>query len=164
MNDGRRVAQRGLYFEELEEGVVYEHAPRRTLTEADNVLFTTLTMNTQPLHLDHEFASQTRYGGPIVNGFLTLGLMVGMTVNDISRGTTLGNLGMSDVRFPAPVMPGDTLRSVTEIESVRQSKSIPGAGVVGLQHSAVNQRGELVCLCRRAALISKDPDGRPSNM
>ena len=112
----------GLYFEEFTEGQVFEHAVTRTVTEMDNVLFTTLTMNPQPLHLDAEFARTTEFGRPLVNSIFTLGLVIGMTVGDTTLGTTVANLGMSDVRFPKPVFHGDTVRARTTVISTRRSK------------------------------------------
>ena len=113
----------GLYFEELTVGRAFDHAWTRTVTEMDNVLFSSLTMNVQPLHLDEEFASKTEFGQRIVNSLFTLGLMIGITVNDTTLGTTVANLGMSDVRFPKPVFHGDTLRARTKVVSTRASKS-----------------------------------------
>src|SRR6187551_2581679 len=120
----------GLYFEEFSEGQVFDHAMTRTVTEMDNVLFTTLTMNPQPLHLDAEFAKTTEFGRPLVNSIFTLGLMIGITVAETTLGTTIGNLGMTEVAFPKPVFHGDTLRAHTKIISKRASKSRPGQGLV----------------------------------
>ena len=145
----------GLYFEEFSAGQVFEHALTRTVTEMDNVLFTTLTMNPQPLHLDAEFAAGTEFGQRLVNSLFTLGLLIGLSVDDTTLGTTIANLGMSDVRFPKPVFHGDTLRAVTEVLSVRASKSRPVAGLVEFEHRAINQRGETVALCKRTALMKR---------
>ena len=134
----------GLYFEEFSIGQVFDHAWTRTVTEMDNVLFSSLTMNVQPLHLDEEFASGTEFGQRIVNSLFTLGLMIGITVNDTTLGTTVANLGMTDVRFPKPVFHGDTLRVRTQVVSVRESRSRPDAGIVEFSHAAINQRGETV--------------------
>src|SRR5215472_13193464 len=131
----------GLYFEEFDEGQVFDHAMGRTVTEMDNVLFSSLTMNVQPLHLDEEFAKGTEFGQRIVNSLFTLGLMIGITVNDTTLGTTIANLGMTDVRFPKPVFHGDTLKMKTKVISVRESKSRPDAGIVEFLHTAFNQRG-----------------------
>src|SRR3569832_798722 len=147
----------GLYFEEFSEGQVFEHALTRTVTETDNVLFTTMTMNPQPLHLDAEFAKTTEFGRPLVNSIFTLGLVIGMTVGDTTLGTTIANLGMSDVRFPKPVFHGDTLRARTKVVSVRDSKSRPEAGLVELEHTALNQRDEVVAVCTRTALMKRRP-------
>jgi acyl dehydratase len=147
----------GLYFEEFEEGRVFEHALTRTVTEMDNVLFTTLTMNPQPLHLDAEFAKTTEFGRPLVNSIFTLGLVIGISVGDTTVGTTVANLGMSDVRFPKPVFHGDTIRATTTVIATRRSKSRADAGIVEFEHQGLNQRGETVAICRRAALMKTRP-------
>ena len=147
----------GLYFEEFTVGQVFEHPWTRTVTEMDNVLYSSLTMNVQPLHLDEEFAKQTEFGQRIVNSLFTLGLMIGITVNDTTLGTTIANLGMTDVRFPKPVFHGDTLHVKSKVSSVRESKSRPDAGIVEFQHTALNQRGEVVAECTRQALMKKKP-------
>jgi acyl dehydratase len=143
----------GLYFEEFFEGQVFEHVLSRTVTEMDNVLFTTLTMNPQPLHLDAEFAKTTEFGRPLVNSIFTLGLVIGISVGDTTLGTTVANLGMTDVRFPKPVFHGDTIRSRTTVVSLRKSKSRGDAGIVEFEHVGLNQTGETVAVCRRAALM-----------
>jgi acyl dehydratase len=147
----------GLYFEELTVGRVFDHVWTRTVTEMDNVLFSSLTMNVQPLHLDEEFASKTEFGQRIVNSLFTLGLMIGITVNDTTLGTTVGNLGMTEVKFPKPVFHGDTLSVQTKVLSARESKSRPDAGIVEFSHTAFNQRGEIVAQCTRQALMLKRP-------
>ena len=147
----------GLYFEEFFEGQVFEHDITRTVTEMDNVLFTALTHNPQPLHLDEEFAKKTEFGQRLVNSLFTLGLMIGVSVGDTTLGTTIGNLGMSDVKFPKPVFAGDTLRARTKVVSVRESKSRPDAGLVEFEHTALKQTGEVVCTCRRMAFMRKKP-------
>jgi acyl dehydratase len=147
----------GLHFEEFSEGQVFEHALSRTVTEMDNVLFTTLTMNPQPLHLDAEFARTTEFGRPLVNSIFTLGLVIGISVGDTTLGTTVANLGMSDVRFPKPVFYGDTIRSKTTVISKRLSRSRSDAGIVEFEHEGLNQRGETVAICRRAALMKTRP-------
>ena len=147
----------GLYFEEFKEGQVFEHALSRTVTEMDNVLFTTLTMNPQPLHLDAEFARTTEFGRPLVNSIFTLGLVIGISVGDTTLGTTVANLGMSDVRFPKPVFHGDTIRAKTTVISTRTSRSRSDAGIVEFEHEGHNQRGETVAICRRAALMKTRP-------
>src|SRR5579875_3778637 len=121
----------GLYFEQFHEGQVFEHDIRRTVTEMDNVLFSTLTMNPQPLHLDAEFARATEFGRPLVNSLFTLGLLIGLTVADTTLGTTIANLGMKEVAFPKPVFHGDTLRARTIVREMRRSRSRPDAGIVG---------------------------------
>ena len=147
----------GLYFEEFSEGQVFEHALTRTVTEMDNVLFTTLTMNPQPLHLDAEFARTTEFGRPLVNSIFTLGLVIGMTVGDTTLGTTVAHLGMSDVRFPKPVFHGDTIHARTKVVATRRSKSRSDAGIIEFEHVGLNQRGEEVAICRRAALMKTKP-------
>lgn len=149
----------GLHYEDFTVGRVFEHEWTRTVTEIDNVLFSSLTMNVQPLHLDEEFASRTEFGQRIVNSLFTLGLMIGITVNDTTLGTTIANLGMTDVRFPKPVFHGDTLRVRTKVVSLRESKSRPDAGIVEFAHTALNQRGETVAECTRQALMRKKPRG-----
>lgn len=147
----------GLYFEEFEVGKVYEHPLTRTVTEYDNMQFSLMTLNPQPLHVDHDFASRTEWGKPLFNSLYTLGIMVGMSVQDTTLGTTIGNLGMSDVRFPKPVFAGDTLRSTTKILSKRESASRPTAGIVEFEHTCLNQRGEVVAICSRMGLMHKKP-------
>jgi acyl dehydratase len=147
----------GLYFEELTVDRVFDHAWTRTVTEMDNVLFSSLTMNVQPLHLDEEFAGKTEFGQRIVNSLFTLGLMIGITVNDTTLGTTVANLGMTDVKFPKPVFHGDTLRVQTRVLSARESKSRSDAGIIEFAHTAFNQRGEIVAQCTRQALMRKRP-------
>ncbi|MBT6275493.1 MAG: MaoC family dehydratase [Chromatiales bacterium] len=145
----------GLYFDEFEVGKVYKHAVTRTITEADNVLFTCLTMNTQPLHLDEDFAKTTQHGQRIVNSIFTLGTMVGITVTETTLGTTLGNLSMTNIRFPAPVFHGDTIRVETEVTGKKESTSKPDRGVVFFTHRAFNQRGEEVAYCERAGMMMR---------
>jgi acyl dehydratase len=147
----------GLYFEEFVEGQVFEHALSRTVTEMDNVLFTTLTMNPQPLHLDAEFARTTEFGRPLVNSIFTLGLVIGISVGDTTLGTTVANLGMTDVRFPKPVFHGDTIHARTTVMGTRRSKSRSDAGIIEFEHVGLNQRGEEVAICRRAALMKTKP-------
>jgi acyl dehydratase len=147
----------GLYFEEFEVGRVFKHATTRTVSEMDNVLFSALTHNPQPLHLDEEFASKTEFGRRLVNSIFTLGLMIGVSVSDTTLGTTIANLGMSDVRFPKPVFHGDTLRAETSVAEKRESRSRADAGIIVFEHRCFNQRGEEVAFCRRAALMRKRP-------
>ncbi|MGS1110658.1 MaoC family dehydratase [Achromobacter anxifer] len=147
----------GLFYEQFSPGQAFEHAWTRTLTEMDNVLFSSLTMNVQPLHLDAHFAAQTEFGKPLVNSLFTLGLLIGMTVNDTTLGTTVANLGMTDVNFPKPVFAGDTLHVRTRVLSVRESKSRPDAGIVEFEHTALNHRDEVVATCKRSALMRKRP-------
>jgi acyl dehydratase len=148
----------GLHFEEFVEGQVFEHGLTRTVTEMDNVLFTTLTMNPQPLHLDAEFAKTTEFGRPLVNSIFTLGLVIGISVGDTTLGTTVANLGMTDVRFPKPVFHGDTIHARTTVISVRRSRSRGDAGIVEFEHEGFNQAGETVAICRRAALMKTRPE------
>jgi acyl dehydratase len=150
----------GLYFEEFVEGQVFEHAMSRTVTEMDNVLFSTLTMNPQPLHLDAEFAKGTEFGQRLVNSLFTLGLVIGMSVGETTLGTTVANLGMTDVRFPKPVFHGDTLHARTTVCGKRRSRSRTDAGIVEFEHQGINQRGEIVAICRRAGLMKCRPPGR----
>jgi acyl dehydratase len=145
----------GIYFEDFEPGHVFKHVLTRTLTEMDNTLFSLMTMNPQPLHLDAEFSATTEFGQRLVNSLFTLGLVIGMTVVDTTLGTTIANLGMTDVKFPKPVFHGDTLHVETEVISKRASQSRPNAGVVELEHRGINQRGELVCSCRRTAFMKR---------
>jgi len=147
----------GLYFEQFEVGQRIEHLIRRTVTETDNLLFCALTLNPAALHLDAEYAKHTPYGQRIVNSVFTLGLLVGLSVYDTTYGTTLGNLGWEEVKFPRPVLIGDTLRAVTTVLSKRPSESRPDSGIVVLDHRAYNQRDEEVASCRRAALMLKSP-------
>ena len=148
---------RGLYFEEFEVGRVYKHAFTRTVTEMDNVLFTSLTMNVAPIHLDEEHAKTTIHGKRLVNSLLTLALVNAWQVPELTMGTTLGNLGYEEVRFPKPVFHGDTLRGETTILSKRLSQSRTDSGIVTFEHRGYNQRGELVCICRRAGLMMTMP-------
>ena len=147
----------GLYYEQLEVGKTFVHAAGRTVTEMDNVLFSCLTMNPQPLHLDAEFSKSTEFGQQLVNSLFTLGLVIGISVADTTLGTTIANLGMTDVRFPKPVFHGDTLKVRTEVLSARASKSRADAGIVEFNHTAINQRGEVVAECKRQALMRKRP-------
>jgi acyl dehydratase len=148
---------RGLYFEELEVGRRFDHTIRRTVTEMDNTLFSCLTHNPQPLHIDREFCAATEWGQPLMNSLFTLGLMIGIAVNDTTLGTTIANLGMTEVRFPSPLFHGDTVRVETEVVSRRASRSRTDAGIVEFQHRAFNQRGELVAECRRQAFMRRKP-------
>ncbi|MGP3534041.1 MaoC family dehydratase [Microbacterium sp. RD1] len=147
-----------MYYEDFEIGVVIRHAVTRTVTEADNLLFTTLTMNVQPLHLDSEFAAESIYGQRIVNSIFTLGVATGIPVQETTLGTTLGNLGFREILFPKPVFIGDTLRVETETLDKRESSSRPTTGIVGIEHRAFNQRDENVCTVRRTALMMRRPE------
>ncbi len=146
----------GLYYEQLEVGRVFQHATRRTVTEMDNVLFSALTLNPAALHLDEEYCRKhTEFGQRIVNSAFTLGLVVGISVGDTTLGTTVGNLGFDEVRFPAPVFHGDTVRVETEVISRRDSASRPNAGIVVFEHRGYNQKDVLVTRIRRSALMLK---------
>ncbi len=147
----------GLCFEEFTVGQVFDHPWRRTVTEADNVMFCGMTMNPARPHLDADYAAGTGFGRPLVNSLLTLGLMVGMSVNDTTFGTTLANLGMTDVRFPKPVFHGDTLRITTSVLSLRPSASRPSRGIVEFEHTAHNRRNEVVGVRKRQALMARRP-------
>ncbi|MCP5368800.1 MAG: MaoC family dehydratase [Hyphomicrobiales bacterium] len=145
----------GLYYDQFEEGMEFHHALTRTVTEMDNVLFCAMTHNPQPLHLDEEFASKTEFGQRIVNSLFTLGLVIGVTVGDTTLGTTIGNLGMNDVRFKNPVFHGDTIRAVTRVKEMRPSKSRPDAGLIVFEHIGYNQRDEEVAYCTRTAFMRR---------
>ena len=152
---GRPVT--GRWFEDLPVGAVVDHSVTRTVTEADNTLFSVLTMNPQPLHLDEDFASRTEFGTRVVNSMFKLSLLVGLSVYETTLGTTVANLGFDDIAFPAPVFPGDTLHAQTEVIATRPSSSRPTQGVVTFEHRAFNQRDELVARCRRTALMHRRP-------
>ena len=149
----------GLYFDEFKEGQLFEHDIRRTVTETDNILFSTMTHNPQPLHIDRHFAeNETEFGQPLVNSIFTLGLMIGISVGDTTLGTTIANLGMTEVKFPAPVFHGDTIHATTRVISKRQSKSRTDAGIVEFEHQAFNQDDVLVATCMRQAFLKKRPE------
>jgi acyl dehydratase len=147
----------GLYFEEFTVGQVFRHGLTRTITEADNVWFSALTHNPAPLHLDAEYMKSSEFGQPIVNSCLTLSFMVGISVGDTTMGTTVANLGWDEVRFPAPLFHGDTIRIETEVLELRDSKSRPDNGIVTFAHRAFNQHGKLVGACKRSALMMRKP-------
>ena len=147
----------GVWFDELSVAQRFDHAIRRTVTETDNVLFTTLSHNPAQLHLDAEYMKGSEYGQILVNSCFTLSLMVGVSVGDTTLGTAVANLGWDEVRFPKPVFIGDTLNIVTEVLELRESKSRPDAGIVTFLHQAYNQRGELVASCKRSGLQRKKP-------
>lgn len=149
----KQILQRGLYFEEFEEGVRYLHRPGRTVTEADNVLFTTLTMNTQSLHLDAAWSADQEFGQRLVNSMFTLATMVGASVAQLTQGTIVANLGFERVAFPHPVFHGDTLYSETVVTGKRLSSSRPGQGIVTLEHTARNQHDTVVATAVRATLV-----------
>jgi acyl dehydratase len=156
MNDENRHPRGGLYFEDFTIGVVIKHRLTRTVTQMDNMLFSNMTLNPQPLHIDAHFcATETEWGKPLMNSLFTLGLMIGISVNDTTVGTTIANLGMTDVRFPAPLFEGDTINVVTEVAGKRESKSRPDAGIVDFIHRAYKQDGALVAECRRQAFMRR---------
>jgi acyl dehydratase len=148
----------GLYFEDFEVGRIVEHRLTRTVTEMDNMLFSNMTLNPQPLHIDRQFCeTETEWGKPLMNSLFTLGLMIGISVNDLTTGTTIANLGMTEVKFPHPLFQGDTVNCTTEILAKRESSSRKDAGIVELHHRAYKQTGELVAECKRSAFMKKRP-------
>jgi acyl dehydratase len=147
----------GLYFEECKEGLVIEHAIRRTVTETDNVLFSAMTYNCAPLHIDAEYAKNSIYGQRLVNSMFLLALVAGVTVQETTLGTTLGNLGFQEVKFPKPTFHGDTIRVRTEIVNARLSKSRDDSGIVTFKHFGLNQRDEIVCEAVRVGLMLLRP-------
>jgi acyl dehydratase len=148
----------GMWYEELPVGTTVRHAITRTLTETDNVLFTTMSMNPQPLHLDAEFAASTQFGRPLVNSLFTLALTVGISVPELTLGTTIANLGFSTVEFPHPVFAGDTIHVESEVVAARPSSSRPSAGIVTFRHVAYNQKDEVVCKADRQAMMRRRPE------
>jgi acyl dehydratase len=152
----------GRWFEDLEVGVIVQHITRRTVTETDNVLFSTMTMNPAPIHLDAQYAAGTEFGRPLINSMFTVALVVGLSVPELTMGTIVAQLGLSDVVFPAPVFAGDTIRVETEIVESRASQSRPLEGLVVFEHRAYNQREELVCRARRTGLMHRRPALRRS--
>src|SRR5688500_9699967 len=154
-----RAAMAGLYFEDFEVGHVFRHALTRTVTETDNILFSTMTMNPQPLHIDRHFCeTQTEWGQPLVNSLFTLGLLIGISVHETPLGTTIANLGMTEVRFPNPLFQGDSVHVATEVVGKRESRSRPDAGIVEFEHKAFNQHETLVAVCRRQAFMRRRLD------
>lgn len=147
----------GLWFEEFSVGQRFVHEIRRTVIEADNMLFSALTYNPAALHIDHAYAATTEFGKPLINSLFTLGLVIGLSVQDTTFGTTIANLGMSETTFPKPVFAGDTIRVETEVKALRPSSSRPGQGIVTFEHLGINQRDEIVCRTLRAALMMARP-------
>lgn len=147
----------GLWFDQFVEGQIFEHELRKTVTESDNMLFSTMTLNPQPLHIDRHFSQGTEWGQPLVNSLFTLGLVIGISVGETTLGTTIGNLGMSETTFPAPVFQGDTIHVTTEVANLRASKSKPDRGIVDFIHRGYNQDDVLVCHCRRQAMMRMEP-------
>lgn len=153
----RLVIQRGLYFEELDMDVIYAHRPGRTLTETDNVLFTTMTMNTQALHLDAAWSAEQPFGQRLVNSMFTLATMVGQSVAQLTQGTIIAQLGMTDIAFPHPLFHGDTLYTETIVTSKRLSASRPGQGIVTMTHTGRNQDDVVVATAGRTVLMLLRP-------
>jgi len=147
----------GKYYDQWTIGETIAHPIRRTVTETDNLLFSTMTHNPQPLHIDADFAAKSEFGRILVNGTFTFALMVGLTVGETTLGTLVANLGYDKVVMPAPVFIGDTLRAETEVTELRPSKSRPDAGIVTFTHRLRNQRDEIVCQCLRMALLNRAP-------
>ena len=147
----------GLYFEQFTVGQVFEHEIRRTVTDMDNMLFSSLTYNPAAIHIDHDYASRTEFGKPLMNSIFTLGLVIGVTVQDTTLGTTIANLGMSETTFPKPVFAGDTIHARTTVIELRDSKSRPTQGIVTFEHIGLNQRDEIVCRTLRGALMMRSP-------
>ncbi|WP_308169776.1 MaoC family dehydratase [Acrocarpospora catenulata] len=150
--------RRGRYYEEMIVGDVYRHEPGRTITEADNVLFCTMTMNSQSLHLDAVASADSEFGQRLVNSLLTLAIVCGIGVGDLTQKTTIANLGFGEIAFPAPVFIGDTLYCESEIINTRPSASRPGQGIVTLEHRGLNQNGIVVCRAQRTALVKFLPE------
>ena len=147
----------GLYFEQFSVGQTFGHEVRRTVTDMDNMLFCSLTYNPASIHIDHAYASQTEFGQPLMNSIFTLGLVIGLSVQDTTMGTTIANLGMSETTFPKPVFAGDTIRAETKVLELRESKSRPSQGIVTFEHIGLNQRDQVVCRTVRGALMMKSP-------
>ena len=148
----------GLYFDDFEVGKLYQHRLTRTVTQMDNMLFSNMTLNPQPLHIDAHFcATETEWGRPLMNSLFTLGLMIGISVSDLTVGTTIANLGMTEVRFPSPLFENDTVHCTTEIIGKRESKSRPDAGIVEFLHKTYQQDGKLVAECKRQAFMKRRP-------
>src|SRR4030081_3295311 len=147
----------GLYFEQFSVGQTFVHEIRRTVTDMDNILFSSLTYNPAAVHIDHEYAKSTEFGKPLINSIFTLGLVIGLSVQDTTLGTTVANLGMTEITFPKPVFSGDTIRSRTTVVDKRDSRSRPNTGIVIFRHDGMNQRNETVCICMRQALMQRKP-------
>lgn len=148
----------GLWFDQFEIGQRFVHEIRRTVTDGDNMLFSSLTYNPAAVHIDHDYAASTEFGRPLMNSIFTLGLVIGLSVQDTTFGTTVANLGMKETVFPRPVFAGDTIRAETEVLALRSSSSRPGQGIATFRHIGMNQRDEIVCDTTRAALMM----GRPA--
>jgi acyl dehydratase len=157
MTEPQRHPRGGLYFEDFVVGTLTQHRLTRTVTEMDNMLFSNMTLNPQPLHIDRHFCAETEWGQPLMNSLFTLGLMIGISVSDLTVGTTIANLGMQEVKFPHPLFQGDTVHCTTEVVAKRESKSRPDAGIVEFHHKTYNQDDKLVAECRRQAFMRKRP-------
>lgn len=147
----------GLYFEKFSVGQIFDHEIRRTVTDMDNILFSSLTYNPAAIHIDHAYAATTEFGKPLMNSIFTLGLVIGLSVQDTTLGTTIANLGMTDTTFPRPVFAGDTIRARTTVTELRDSKSRPTQGIVTFEHLGLNQNDEIVCRTLRGALMMRSP-------
>lgn len=147
----------GRYFQDLVVGQVFRHEVRRTVTEADNIMFSTMTCNPAAIHIDADYCRTTEFGKPLMNSVFTLGVVIGLSVIDTTFGTTVGNLGWEDVRFPKPVFAGDTIRSETTVAGLRESRSRPGQGIATFEHRGFNQHGDEIAYCRRSALMMARP-------
>lgn len=147
----------GLYFEQFSVGQIFDHEIRRTVTDMDNILFSSLTYNPAAIHIDHAYAATTEFGKPLMNSIFTLGLVIGLSVQDTTLGTTIANLGMSETTFPKPVFAGDTIRARTTVIELRDSKSRPTQGIVTFEHLGLNQKDEIVCRTLRGALMMRSP-------
>ena len=153
-----RSPRGGMYYEEFQVGKLYRHTLRRTVTQMDNMLFSNMTLNPQPLHIDREFCEkETQWGQPLMNSLFTLGLMVGIQVSDMTVGTTIANLGMTDVAFPNPLFHGDTVHVKTKVIALRDSRSRPEVGIVEFEHTAFNQNDAIVAICKRHAMMKRQP-------
>lgn len=143
----------GLWFDQFVVGQVFRHEIRRTVTEADNIWFSAMTYNPAQLHIDYDYAARTEFGKPLVNSIFTLGLVIGLSIQDTTLGTTVANLGMTETVFPKPVFAGDTIHAETTVAALRASKSRPEQGIVTFEHVGLNQRDEVVCRTIRNALM-----------
>lgn len=147
----------GLWFEQFTVGQVFRHEVRKTVLDYENSLFSSLTYNPAQIHIDHAYCAETEFGKPLMNSIFTLGLVIGLSVQETTLGTTVANLGMTDTTFPRPVFSGDTIRAETRVLELRESKSRPGQGIVTFEHIGLNQRDEVVCRTVRNALMLKTP-------
>lgn len=147
----------GLWFDQFSVGQVFRHEIRRTVTDMDNIMFSSMTYNPAAIHIDHAYAAETEFGRPLINSIFTLGLVIGLSVQDTTFGTTVANLGMSDTTFPKPVFAGDTIRAESRVIEIRDSKSRPTQGIVTFEHTGLNQRDEVVCRTVRGALMLRQP-------